>query len=101
MNYSKYNKEAFEKISNEIEATKKLACELQNDVLKELHHEVLKSFKKVVSNLNDEGHSLMPYVENIVGDYAYRDTNESGGCSLRLSCDVIISSGFNDIINET
>ena len=98
MNYSKYSKESFNILSNDTQATKKLANSLQDDVLEELNKEILKAFEKVASKLNEEGHKMEPFVENSIGEYEYREIDKNGNCSLRLACDVIISSGYKDII---
>lgn len=94
MDYSKFNKEAFEYLGNDTKAIEELTASLQDEVLKELHQEILKSFEKVISKVNEQGHNLVPYTEKGIGDYSYRDTDANGNCGLRLGCDVIISSGI-------
>ena len=98
MNYSKFSKEAFNKLGNNTEAIEKLANALQEEALEELHQEILKAFGKVASKLEEQGHSLAPYIENVIGEYEFRDIDKNGNCGLRLACDVIMSSGYNDAI---
>ena len=96
MNVEKYSKSKFESILSDPAATRRLADELQNDVVKEIHEAVFTAFVKVVDGLNAEGHDLRLYEEIRPGDIAYRDEPVEGQCNLRLGCDVVISAGYSD-----
>jgi len=93
MNFEKYSKRQFEARGLDTSAARELADELQDDVAREIHVEVLAAFMKVVEGLNVQGHNLTPYGEIQVGDISFRDEPVEGQCNLRLACDVVISAG--------
>ena len=96
MNFEKYPKSKFESLASDPDATRRLADELQDDVVQEIHEAVFTAFLKVVDGLNAEGHDLRLYEEIRPGDIAYRDEPVEGQCNLRLGCDVVISAGYSD-----
>ena len=96
MNFEKYSKSEFESLSADPAATRRLAAQLQDDVMQEVHKAALTAFLRVVKGLNAEGHDLRPYQEIRPGDIAYRDEPIEGQCNLRLGCDVVISAGYSD-----
>jgi hypothetical protein len=98
MNYEKYSKEEFDKRELDSPAARQLADELENDVADELHKVVSSAFIDIIDRLNAKGHKLSPYDEIIVGDLAFRDESEDGVCYLRLACNVVISTGYADVI---
>jgi hypothetical protein len=99
MDYNKYSKNIFLKRGlNSIDA-RRLADELQSDVLDEMQSRLLENFKEIVSNLNLVGHDLQPDEINL-GDIAFKDRDQNGKCYLRLGCDLIISAGFAHVIEN-
>jgi hypothetical protein len=96
MNFEQYPKSKFESLASDPDATRRLADELQDDVVQEIHEAVFAAFLKVVDGLNAEGHDLRLYEEIRPGDIAYRDEPVEGQCNLRLGCDVVISAGYLD-----
>jgi hypothetical protein len=96
MNFEKYSKSEFESLSSDPAAIRRLADQLQDDVVQEVHEAVFIAFSKVVNGLNKEGHHLEPYEKVLPGDIAYRDEPVEGLCNLRLGCDVMISAGYAD-----
>jgi hypothetical protein len=97
MNFEKYAKSKFESLASDPDATRRLADELQDYVVQEIHEAVFTAFLKVVDGLNAAGHDLKPYEEIRSGDIAYRDEPVEGQCNLRLGCDVVISAGYADL----
>ncbi len=95
MNFEKYSKSEFESLTAHPAAARRLADQLQDDVLQEVHEAVYTAFLRVVDSLNAKGHDLRLYEEISPGDIAYRDQVE-GHCNLRLACDVAISAGYSD-----
>jgi hypothetical protein len=96
MKFEKYSKSEFESLTADPAATRKLADQLQDDVVQEVHEAVFTAFLRVVDRLNAEGHDLRLYEELRPGDIAYRDESGEGQCNLRLGCDVVISAGYSD-----
>lgn len=77
------------------------ADELQNEILAELHCELLPALNRIVERLSALGHHLHPYTPTTPGDVSLRDDNETDGqyqCRLRLSIDTIVSVGFRDAL---
>ncbi len=95
MNFEKYSKSEFESLSADPAATRRLADQLQDDVVQ--HDAVYTAFLRVVDGLNAKGHDLRLCEEIRPGDIAYRDELFEGQCNLRLGCDVVISAGYSDI----
>lgn len=91
MNFEKYSKSEFDKLSTE--DARVLSDAIQEEVLLELDATIKNAFKEIIDRFNEVGHTLTLYDES-AGDIAYRDT---GG--LRLAIDSIISSGFNDTVD--
>ena len=96
MNFEKYPKSKFESLASDPSAIRRLADELQDDVVQEIHEAVLTAFLRVVDGLNAEGHDLRLSEEIRPGDIAYRDEPGEGKCNLRLGCDLVISAGYSD-----
>lgn len=63
MNFQKYSKSEFSSLSSDPAATRNLADELQDDVMREVHEAVYTAFLRVVEGLNAEGHDLKLYEE--------------------------------------
>lgn len=96
MNFDKYSKAEFESVALDAAATRRLADELQDEVVQEIHQAVSTAFLSVIDALNREGHDLTLDGEIPPGEIAYRDEPMEGECKLRLACDVIISAGYSD-----
>jgi hypothetical protein len=95
MNFEKYSKSEFESLTADPAAARRLADQLQDEVLQEVHEAVYTAFLRVIDGLNAKGHDLRLSEEIGLGDIAYRDEVE-GHCNLRLACDVVISAGYSD-----
>jgi hypothetical protein len=94
MNFERYSKSEFESLTAHPAAARRLADQLQDDVVQEVHEAAYTAFLRVVDGLNAKGHDLR--LEEISpGEIAYRDQVE-GYCNLRLACDVVISAGYCD-----
>ena len=100
MDFEKYSKRQFESLELNKSSARKLADELETDVAAEIHASVLESFRKIIEELNQQGHNLKPYGEITAGDISYRDEPEKDRCRLRLSCDFVISAGYADTVDE-
>lgn len=99
MDFKKYSKQQFESPELNTDAARKLADDLQDDVSREMHMSLLEEFRKIIDALNELGHNLRVYGEIKIGDISFRDeSNEQ--CKLRLACDVVISAGYSDTIDE-
>ncbi|MFZ0063893.1 MAG: hypothetical protein WAL47_17810 [Pyrinomonadaceae bacterium] len=96
MNVEKYSRSKFESLASDPASTRRLADELQDDVVQKIHEAVSSAVSKVVQALNAEGHDLRLYEEIRPGAVAYRDEPVEGQCNLRLGCDVVISAGYSD-----
>src|SRR5258705_5979328 len=96
MNFEKYSKSEFTSLDSDSAATRRLADQLQDEVVREVHEALLTAVLRVVDGLNAEGHDLRLYGEMRPGDIAYRDEPTEGQCNLRLGCDVVISAGYSD-----
>ena len=94
MDFEKYSKQQFE--STDAIGARRLADELQDDLVEELHGAMYETFLNLVEGLNAQGHHLAPYDETRPGDIAFRDEPVDGQCYLRLGCDVVISAGYSD-----
>jgi hypothetical protein len=96
MNFEKYSKSEFESFALDAAATRRLADQLQDEVVQEIHEAVSTAFLSVVEALNGQGHNLKLYEEIRPGDIVCRDELVEGQCKLRLACDVVISAGYSD-----
>jgi len=94
MDFEKYSKQKFD--SRDAVGARRLADELQDDVVEEIHNTLYEAILKVVEGLNTQGHHITPYDETRAGDIAFRDEPVHGHCHLRLGCDVVISAGYSD-----
>jgi hypothetical protein len=98
MDYEKYSKQKFEERGLDTPEAGKLAEELQNDVAEEMHKAVSAAFLKIIDKLNAQGHNLESYGEISIGDLPFRDVADDGIYYLRLGCDVVISTGYANVI---
>ena len=89
MDYQKYSKKSFDHLGVDTEAARKLADDLQCDVLDELHVKIKSALLEIISCLNANGNNLKPYGEILPGDMGFRDDG-----ALRLGVDVVISAGY-------
>jgi hypothetical protein len=96
MNFKKYSQSEFDSLALDAAATRRLADELEDEVMQEIHEAVSTVFLSVIDALNREGHALKLDGEILSGEIAYRDEPMEGECKLRLACDVIVSAGYSD-----
>jgi hypothetical protein len=73
MDFEKYSKQNSILCGVNLDTTRKLADDLQNDVNKEIHTAVLTAFLNVIEKLNTLGHHLTPYDEISPGEISFRD----------------------------
>lgn len=88
---SKYCSENFSESS--VSDAKILSAELEKVVLSRIHEIVDRELHIVVEELNSLGHSLASRSENKTGDIGFIE--EDG---LRLNVDIIVSSGYDDLL---
>jgi len=86
-----FRAECFEGCSNAARA--KLSVRLETVVLERIHQLVDREFEIIARELNELGHSLSVREERQPGDIGYIEEN-----GLRLNVDVIISSGYDDLV---
>ena len=70
-----------------------LSSELEGIVLQRLNGVIEKEFQRIVHELNEVGHSLSVREGSAVGDIGYIEKE-----GLRLNVDVVVSSGYDDLI---
>ena len=98
---SRFSKTRFEEAERSDPGARRLADDLQEEVLKLLQDGVLKTMQEIVELLNQNGHRLTPY-ERQLGCIAFRDdrgVDETYACDLRLAVDVVVSAGYRDTKN--
>lgn len=89
---SKYSLNNF--IDTSVSDAKILSAELEKSVLNRIHNVVDKEFELVINELNSMGHSLSLRNVKKPGDIGFIEKDR-----LRLDVDVIVSSGYDDLIN--
>lgn len=93
MNFEKYAKAEFEKLSPE--EARSLADEAQEGLLNEIDCAIKDAFKAAIAEFNAVGHNLTLYDE-ASGELAYRDPS-----GFRLAIDSIVSSGYRDTVDDS
>jgi len=100
MIHQKYSADNFIKLGLNSGPARRLAKELQAEVLARMHEIVLPSFQQVVTELNALGHDLRSYAVE-AGDISYRDdveTDRGYQCKLRLGLDMVVSAGYAHLL---
>ncbi|MBE9119094.1 hypothetical protein IQ249_24870 [Lusitaniella coriacea LEGE 07157] len=103
MNYQKFSSFEFENALEDKEDIKKKSFSLEQKIIKEIDKVVQIEFRKIVEELNRNGHDLKPYRQFLPfptkGDAQYRD--DCGDeidyqCKLRIGFNFVISVGYSD-----
>lgn len=97
MNFKMFAKENFESLGLDSIGARRLSDSLEEEVQKQIHHDILKTFLKVVKELNSLGHNLQPEIVS-PGEITFRDQIDGEKCKLRLAIDSIISAGYGHVI---
>ncbi len=96
--YSAFSRHAFDALKGESSAARALADQLAEAVVQDLDTLIGRRLSDIVAELNRLGHELAPYGDQRPGDRAFRDEDSAEHCRLRVGCDVIISTGYADIL---
>ena len=99
----RFSAAAFAGLRNDSTAARELADDLAEEVLKAVDSAVRQLVRQVVADLTHLGHDLRPYDNDGLGEVSFRDdrTDSAGGysCDLRLAVDVVVSTGYDDVVD--
>ncbi len=99
MDASRFGKIAFEAAGRDTIRARRHADRLQEAVAKALHPTVVRAFREVVRELNQEGHRLTLCCSR-TGEMTFSERRRGDVVGLRLSCDVTISAGYSHVVSK-
>lgn len=98
MNLDKFSKSELEDLIGDKAALSQRLKELDTFIAAELESVVLQKMAAIVEDLNSRGHSLTPSkVQLDPSETDFCENHENRNIGLRVSSDIVISSGFNGI----
>ncbi|PZD72691.1 hypothetical protein C1752_03527 [Acaryochloris thomasi RCC1774] len=100
MDFDKFSISEFQRRGLNSTSSRKLADELEEAALQEIHSVLMPTMNKIIDELNKRGHQLTFYEDPIPGDISYRHKDGDGEMGLRIAVDTIISTGYSHLYDN-